>query len=389
MSPRSRSAALRTAEVADPAGEEVCGSECGDLPVAPFTTPWNLGRRELAPRVARLALAAAWSARHPREPFIVKRPPQVTDRIYYRAADGWEAPLLRFSPPPGASGEPVVLAHGLGTDARSFDLTREGSLARTLHDAGFDVYLLAHRGDRGAVPPRGHPTFDFDDIARQDLPAALDAVRTHSDCRRVLWVGHSLGGLLLYAHLAHGGRDDLAAAVSLCAPVRFETPRSTARLAGMVARLMPAGWKIPLRSIQQVLAPTGTADLWEPLAQDVDGPTGRTMMLYGGGDLHGGLARQIATWLATGSLCDRGDRLDYVEALLGADLPLLGICAEGDRICPPQAAYPAFDAFRPERRVLCLDGGWGHLDPLIGRRAASEVYPVIVEWLQRWRKDCW
>jgi hypothetical protein len=35
-----------------------------------------------------------------------------------------------------------------------------------------------------------------------------------------------------------------------------------------------------------------------------------------------------------------------------------------------------------------LDGSWGHLDPLVGRRAAEQIYPMVVDWLRCWRHRC-
>lgn len=360
------------------------------LPARP-PTPLGGGRgRELGEVIARFALATVWSSRHPLEPFAAKAASPTAERYYFRAEDGWECPLYRRAPAPGATGEPVVLAHGLGTGARSFDFQEQGSLADALHAAGFDVYLFAHRGDRGTAPPPGASGFDFDDIAAQDVPGAIATARRVSGFERVLWVGHALGGQLLYAHLARGGRADLAAGVSLCAPVRFPRPNSQVRLAALTARMLPPGWALPTRTVQRALCAVADAELWAPLARDLDGPTGRGLLLHAGEDIPVGLVRQIARWVSSGSLCDRGDRLDYLAALEGMSFPLLGVAARGDTVCAPEQAKPAVDAMDPEQvRWLCLDERWGHLDPILGRQASTSVFPEIVGWLDRWRKRCW
>jgi hypothetical protein len=36
-----------------------------------------------------------------------------------------------------------------------------------------------------------------------------------------------------------------------------------------------------------------------------------------------------------------------------------------------------------------LDERWGHLDPLVGRRAAADLYPDLLAWLEPWRGRCW
>lgn len=351
---------------------------------------WPPRSRDLGGAIARLALAAAWSARHPLEPFASTPGEAPPERYYYRAEDGWESPVFRRPPLPGSSGEPVLLAHGMGQGARSLDFQEQGSLASALHDAGFDVYVLCHRGDRGAVAPAGARGFDFDDIVAQDVPAALATVRRVSGFERVLWVGHAMGGQLLYAHAARGGASEIAAGVALCSAVRFPQPTSQVRLAALTARLLPAGWSLPTRMVQRALSAVADPALWAPLARDLEGPVARGVMLHAGEDVPIGLVHQVARWLSSGTLCDRHDRLDYLAGLRGLALPLMAVAATGDRVCPPEHARPALDAVDPSyTRWLCLGEGWAHLDPILGRQAAVEVFPEVVAWLARWRKDCW
>lgn len=346
------------------------------------------GRRPLVAAVGQLALRAAWSASHPGEAFAPNLPPPA-ERLYYAASDGWESPLYHLAPRPGGSGEPVLLAHGLGAGRRSFDLDEHG-LARALQAAGFAVYCLSHRGDEGSLAPVGAAGFDFDDIVQHDVPAAIDLVRARSGASRVLWVGHALGGQLLYAHLARCGDAALAGAITLCAPVRFSPPRSHARLAAHAARLLPTGWRVPTRRVQQALAPIGGERWADRLCPDADPSLRRGLLLHAGEDLPLGLARQAATWLLSGSLCDRDDRLDYVQALEGGRLPLLAVVGGDDPLCTAEAAQPAVEALAEgDAQLHDLGEGWGHLDVLIGRRAAGELFPRLAAWLGARRAACW
>lgn len=339
--------------------------------------------------MVRAAAELAWGARHPDEPFAERPDGAPADRAYYAAADGWEAPLWRYPPRPGATGEPLVLAHGLGINRHSLDFRQGRSLAREAWKRGYDVYLLEHRGDRHAVAPAGARPFDFDDIVDLDLPAAIDRVRELSGADRVLWVGHALGGQLLYGHLGRGG-DGIAAGAALCAPVHFEVPASTARLAAAASRLLPGGWSIPSRLLHRALAPLGAPPAWRALMEGEDGPALRGLMLHGMDDLSLGLVRQVARWVGSGHLCDRDDRFDYVAALHGVRTPVMVLAAAGDAVCSPAAARPAAEAL-PARSVRWeeLDASWGHLDPLVSDRAREQVYPVILDWLEEHRDDCW
>ncbi len=365
-------------------------SEARDLLAAITPQPELPVVRDLGGMVLRAAAELAWSARNPREPFVERPDPAPPDRVYYRAADGWESPLWRYPPKPGASGEPLVLAHGLGMNHHSLDFRAGCSLARAAWREGYDVYLLAHRGDRHAVPPPRAQGFDFDDIVDLDLPAALARVLELSGASRALWIGHALGGQLLYGHLARGGADQLAAGIAMCAAVTFPAPASTARVAALAARLLPASWQLPTRALHRAMAPLGGPTAWAQLCDDVEGPALRGLMVDGVDDLHTGLLRQVARWVSTGHLCDRDDRFDYVAGLRGVRCPTLVVAAAGDNVCPPSAARPAADALGlDDSGWLELGADWGHLDPVLGRRAPDEVYDRLLAWLETHRRRCW
>jgi len=362
--------------------------ETPTLPAIPPPPAERSRRREWLSTVANVVLLAAWHSRHPRETF-AQAPLPAPDRLYYRSRDGWEAPLWCYPAAPGAPGEPLLLAHGLGLRPSGFSVAQADSIIQAARTAGFSVYLLAHRGDPGAVPPRPGARFDFDDIAAMDVPAALERVCEQSGYDRVLWLGHAMGGQLLYAHLALNGSAQIAAGISLCAPVRFSAPRSQARALAVAAQLLPASWPVPTRALHQALAPLAGEQLWSALGGALDGPAARGMMLHSVSDIHAGLLQQFATWLRSGSLCDRSDRLDYVAGMAGTEAPLLVVSAEGDPVCPTSAARPAFDALHPDRASwLQLDAQWGHLDPLVGQRAARDLHPELLRWLVRWRRRC-
>ena len=66
-----------------------------------------------------------------------------------RTEDGWSLPVRHYA----ASGPPVVLVHGMGVTHHNFDYRPDVSLAHSLQQAGFDVWVPALRGDPGTVAP--------------------------------------------------------------------------------------------------------------------------------------------------------------------------------------------------------------------------------------------
>ncbi|XP_069360899.1 lipase 3-like [Maniola hyperantus] len=103
--------------------------------------------------------------------------------------------------------KPVVfLMHGLHNSAIAFIyLGPEFSLAYTLADAGYDVWM---GNARGVINSRRHVTLDpddyydrkeffdytFEDIALKDLPAMLNYVLEYTENEQLNYIGHSQGG---------------------------------------------------------------------------------------------------------------------------------------------------------------------------------------------------
>ena len=102
---------------------------------------------------------------------------------------------------PGA--QPVVLAHGFDGNGSEFDLPRRGrNLAVHLARAGYDVWMANFRGNgRGdSVSDSGGWGHAIDHLAAFDAPALIEGV-TRVTGRKPAWLGHSMGGMVLYCYL--------------------------------------------------------------------------------------------------------------------------------------------------------------------------------------------
>ncbi len=123
-------------------------------------------------------------------------------------ADGAKL-ILKRKPRP--NGPPVLFLHGICSNADMWDLppiaTRTytfRSLADTLYDAGFDVWLLNFRGHGAphmySAPPPHLDDWTLDHLALCDVPAAVDVVRRRTQQRPVV-IAASLGAMSLAAYL--------------------------------------------------------------------------------------------------------------------------------------------------------------------------------------------
>ncbi|XP_034994244.1 lysosomal acid lipase/cholesteryl ester hydrolase-like [Zootoca vivipara] len=126
------------------------------------------------------------------------------------------------SPDPSAGPRPVVfLQHGLLVDAANwFQNLPHNSLAFMLADAGYDVWLGNSRGNNWSrrhhiLSPRSPKfwEFSFDQMAKYDLPAAIDYVLQKTGQEQLFYIGHSQGTTM--AFIAFSTNPKLAAKIKL------------------------------------------------------------------------------------------------------------------------------------------------------------------------------
>jgi pimeloyl-ACP methyl ester carboxylesterase len=161
--------------------------------------------------------------------------PASAERHRARTSDGWELSMVRYRAKGPPQGRPVILCHGIAANDRNMDLDDEHSMARWFAARGREAWTLSLRGTGGsdfASPRDGRPDdSDFDAYWKEDLPAAVAKVIQESGATEVDWVGHSMGGMVLYAWLAHGGTG-IGAGVTLGTPTRLDFGTGTERLLG-------------------------------------------------------------------------------------------------------------------------------------------------------------
>ena len=300
----------------------------------------------------------------------------------YVTEDGWRVPLRRYP----ADGPPVVLVHGLNANHRNFDHHPDISLADWLQESGYDVWIVSLRGDPGSTPPfeGAEERFNFDDHALLDLPAALDVVQARTGAAQVYWVGHSMGGILLYAAL-NTYPERIAAGVAVSSPASFEAQPLLHRLARHSSvflkrdRLQNQVWMAKYASVHGVLlSRIGRVRNMNPAM--TRGLKHSAMI-----DVPAALSRQALMWLETRELVTAAGE-PWLTA--PAAVPLLVMGGQQDHIVHPDNAAAACDVF-PDCDFISLDPSagfsvpYGHVDPLLGVTARQEVYPLISDFLDR------
>jgi pimeloyl-ACP methyl ester carboxylesterase len=311
-------------------------------------------------------------------------PPTLTpaEIVPYETTDGWSNDLRHY---PG-DGSPVLLVHGMGANHYNFDYREEVSLSDYLQDAGWDVWVVELRGDPGSRPPsrKAWRSYDFDDHARYDLPAAVDTILERTEHERLFWVGHSMGGMLLYTALADYP-EKVEAGVAICSPSTLQEQKPLHRSARAFAWAVKGNGRIHAEEMAKLASPLGRANpLYGRLGnrKNMSWPVVNGMAREALVDLTRPTAHEVVGWLKAGEVVTH----EGEPWIRPSDVPVMVMGASIDHVVPHENVEHACTVFSNcTYRLLGTQGGFssemGHVDPVVGKTARSEVYPVVLQFL--------
>ncbi len=232
----------------------------------------------------------------------------------------------------------------------------------------------------------------FDDYVTQDAGAAIRHVLDRTGASRVHWIGHSMGGLVLYALLQGPHAETIASGVAIGAPGRF-AGMGGASLATVSFRLLRFFPRIPLAFLAAGMAPMiarirlpGEAVFLNRRNVDIEAMERALCFLVE--DMWGGEVAQFLDWTTNGEFRSHDRRTSYEANYFTVRQPVLFIAGAKDYLVPPESVAAVHDRIASERKSFVILGreqgqeqDYGHGDLLIGRNVRSEVFPRIRDWL--------
>ncbi|XP_058088990.1 uncharacterized protein LOC131235704 isoform X2 [Magnolia sinica] len=244
--------------------------------------------------------------------------------------------------------------------------------------------------------------WDFDNYLEEDVPAAMEYIRAQCKPKdgKLLAIGHSMGGILLYAMLSRrgyeGGQSGLGAVVTLGSSLDYTSSKSSLKLLLPLADPAQA-LNVPVVPLGALLAAVYPLSIRPPYvlswlnpqisAEDMMHPElFEKLVLNNFCTVPAKLLLQLTTAFRDGGLRDRSGTFCYKDHLHKSSVPVLALAGDQDLICPPEAVYETVKII-PQHLVQYKVFGkpdgphYGHYDLVGGRLAIDEVYPCIIEFL--------
>ena len=284
---------------------------------------------------------------------------------------------------------PLMIIYSLFNKSYILDLRPGNSVIEQLVEAGFDVYML----DWG-VPDERDAANQLEDYVDSYIPAAIDRVREVSGSDSVNLLGYCFGGVLAMLYAAHYPDSPLRSLTVLTTPADLQ---QCGPMTDMMARtdledVLGDDGMVPASVIAQgfrALAPvsevTSRVNLLEKLWSDEFVTAYQAMAGWGSDQvpLPGGVARQFKQMVEDNAFINDqvflgGDRVRLADITV----PFMHVLGLRDHIIPPDSACPLVDLIGSvDKQELRLDAG--HVGLMVGRGAARNTLPVVIDFLKQ------
>jgi hypothetical protein len=335
--------------------------------------------------------------------------------VWFEAGDGRPLNFHRYPPAEASTNRgPVLLVAGTSVRANIFSPPQSPTLPQVLCAAGYDVWILNWRGSIDLPPVE----FTLDEPAIFDCPAAVRAILEFTGEDTLKAVVHCQGSTSFMMSLVSGLLPQVSMVVSNAVSLHPVMPR-LARL-----KLAPA-MKLFRPFIDEVTPqwalhapgfwPKALTLGMRALHHECDNPVCKmSSFIYGAGHptlwRHENLSSETHEWLGgelaqvplsflshmqsclkAGHIVSTGkyrDLLpdDFVAQAPRTDARVVFMTGDLNATFLPvsqEKTYDFFERFARGRHVLQKIHGYGHLDVFIGKHSASEVFPLIVDELNR------
>lgn len=330
--------------------------------------------------------------------------------VHFNTSDDVPLLLSRYQ---GGDKGPVLLAHGLGVSSRIFSTdTIETNLLEYLYAHGYDVWLLDYRSS--TLLPASKAQYTADDVATRDWPAAVDKVREVTGAPNIQVVAHCYGSTTFTMAMLAGLKGVRAAVCSQISAHVITPPLVTMKsglhapqaLEALGVKSLSAladqheGWTARLYDRLLTLYPVPPKQhcddavchrisfMYSLLYQHEqlnEATHSGLYELFGEATIHAfeGLALMVNHRQVVNA---QGEDA-YLPHLERMAIPIRFIHGAENQCFLPESTQRTVEALAARngghlysRKVI---PGYGHIDCIFGKNAAADVYPHILDHLDR------
>jgi pimeloyl-ACP methyl ester carboxylesterase len=318
-------------------------------------------------------------------------PPALAERHEITTDDGITLHIRRVRPLDAVPNRPaVMLLHGLAANHRGFHFGQR-SLADWLAERGHEVWLPELRGHGDSA--YGGYDWRIDDYLTHDLPTILEAIRDISQVDKVHWVGHSMGGVLLMCYGILNPDAPIARGVTVGSALDYKVGSTGFKHLLSVRALIEQMGAIPYGMLMHLIAPAIGRGFRRLEAFNV-WPSNIEPHLVRA--LHANVFHTIPTSLLSSlatTFEPEGLRLQngyrFVDNAPSFPFPIRMLAGSKDAQVSVEAVEHTARLIGDNAEAVVHGPGYGnndhygHWDLLIGRRAPTETWPGIADWLER------
>lgn len=342
---------------------------------------------------------------------------------WVKTSDNWSLHLWHY-PPVNHDPKrlPIILCHGLSHNNTYWDLAENVSLAKYLQRRGYDVWSVSLRGSGqstkptlsqirqlfrlnvSSLNPKGvvnrqpgllRMNWTVDDHINYDIPAVLDYVIQQTGYNKVVWVGHSMGAMIMFAYLGLHADAPVQSFVALAGPMYLERPANDwLELLANSESITQVGNLTGGTNLRATLGVLAGNLIKTPVDQlflnesNVEPELMRTFYYQNQDDISPGQLTQLLQYVKQKGFVNYNNTINYTNNVEKIKVPVLQVVGQLDNFAEPgfvAIIHNRLGSAKKQMRVFGKINGYradyGHDDIIIGRYARDEVFPYIETWL--------
>ncbi len=359
-------------------------------------------------------------------------PVKVKTKVYTtKTGDDWEISINRYIAEGKDAQEPKaaeILCHGFNINNKFWDLDKRSSLARFLTRAGYDVWAPSLRGSGLSSKPilsriRGIVKFEIEDMPQmlvkapfditkfswtidhhihKDVPAIIDFVKKKSGFDKVYWIGHSMGGIVMFGYLETENQDNIAGFIPISSMMVISQPLNP--------HLKSIADQKPLLTASLLVNSTVASQLRNLTFGTVKHPMEELLFkrenMYDEvmfrffrtciDDTSAGVVSQFSDSIRKGEMLSSDRKYSYTDNMSLVNVPILIMVGASDGFVTEKVMRDSYDMVSSKDKNIIIfskahgySTDYGHCDLILGKNSEKEVYPVILEWLDKRAAKKW